>query len=357
MPSNIKLFSTPEARQILLSSGNVLMANPENGKRYRLGQVFSIMGNNGDEFDERCQVNINWIGPQFISDIGHLSSTIDESKLNQILTSAYRFLLEFNMSMKNELSSELREFIRMVETDSDMDGQALQEIQFARNSMPVAILKRLLSSDELGSLTNVATVAAKVEARLNKWQSDLEKSEQKVTKLSATLENQEQAFNFVALEKGFGDLGKDITKELRFAQSAMGLFGLLTLLPSSIDLWLVLGRAIDLSKMPGYTLIAALISTVTITFLFLYFFRIALRKADSCRAQLVQVRLRMSLCRFIQSYANYSVEIREKNPDALTKFEALIFSGIVGTEDKLPSTFDGIEQLSALAKSLRGDGK
>jgi hypothetical protein len=62
----------------------------------------------------------------------------------------------------------------------------------------------------------------------------------------------------------------------------------------------------------------------------------------------------MSLCRFIQSYADYSIDIKEKNSEALSKFEAIIFSGLVGSEDKLPSTFDGIEQLTAFAKSITG---
>lgn len=354
---NVVFFHTPEIRQAMLLGGTILMANPENRKRYRLGSTITIIGRNSEEFDNRCQVNIGWIGPQFFSSISNIAHENDEQKINDIVSMVYRFILEFNMSMKGELSSDLREFMGMVESDTEISGSALEQIQYARNTMPIAILKRLLSSDDLGAITNVAVVAANVDAKLSQWQSALETSEQKVTQLSETLETQAHAFNFVGLHKGFSDLGRDITKELRFAQAAMIFFGILTVLPSSVDLWLVLGRGMDLSKTPGYTLIAALISTVTITFLFLYFFRIALRKADSCRAQLVQVRLRMSLCRFIQSYAEYSTEIKAKNSDALAKFEALIFSGIVGAEDKLPSTFDGIEQLSALAKSLRGDGK
>jgi hypothetical protein len=111
---------------------------------------------------------------------------------------------------------------------------------------------------------------------------------------------------------------------------------------------------VDFSKQNVQTLIATAIAIVAITLLFLYFFRIALRKADSCRAQLIQVRLRMTLCRFIQSYADYSGEIKAKNGEALTKFENLIFAGIVGSDDKLPSTFDGIEQLATFAKSITG---
>jgi hypothetical protein len=101
------------------------------------------------------------------------------------------------------------------------------------------------------------------------------------------------------MHKGFSDLAENIAKELTFARCGLTLFGILMLLPSSVDLWLVLFKGVDLAAMKIFSLAAVLLGTITITFLFLYFFRIALRKADSCRAQLVQIRLRMSLCRFI----------------------------------------------------------
>lgn len=354
----VPFFNTPDAKQRALSAGAILMASASDSKRYLLGNALSIIANNAEEFDERCQCNIGWIGSTFLSRLGEIQYEMDESKLDLTIAMAYRFIFEFDMSMKNDLSFELRAFMKLSESEgSEISGEARDQVRFARQAMPIAILKRLLNSEELGPLVNVTSIAATVEGKITKWEADLNQSEQKAVQLRDTLEKQAQAFNFVGLHKGFSDLSEDVTSELRFAQAAMVVFGLLTMLPSSVDLWLVLVKQMDLSKTPANTLIAALVSTATITLLFLYFFRIALRKADSCRAQLVQVRLRMSLCRFIQSYAEYSADIKGKNSDALSKFEALIFSGIVGTEDKLPSTFDGIEQLSSLAKSLRGGGK
>jgi hypothetical protein len=65
----------------------------------------------------------------------------------------------------------------------------------------------------------------------------------------------------------------------------------------------------------------------------------------------------MALCQFIQNYAEYSKEIKTKDKSALEKFENLIFSGIVSDEQNLPSTFDGIEQLSKLADAIKGGKK
>lgn len=66
---------------------------------------------------------------------------------------------------------------------------------------------------------------------------------------------------------------------------------------------------------------------------------------------MVQIELRKTLCQFIQNYSDYSKNIKEKDANSLEKFENLIFSGLVTNEDKLPSTFDGIEQLTKLIKN------
>lgn len=43
--------------------------------------------------------------------------------------------------------------------------------------------------------------------------------------------------------------------------------------------------------------------------------------------------------------------MHQENPGGLDKFEQLIFSGLVASEESIPSTFDGIEQL---VKALKG---
>ena len=349
-------FDTPLAIQRLRDASVVLMSDSNDSKRFMLGQVLRIISTNAPEFDLLCQTNIGWIGSKLLSDLEVIGELKDD-KIDMVIASVYRFLIEFDLSISNELSMELRAFInRVVEITPSLSKGAQEQIEYARQSMPLNILKRILNSEEVGSLRNVSSVAYKMEQKINEWETKLGNAETNANRLSEILEKHTQAFNFVGLHEGFDDLSGHIKRELRFAQVGMGIFGLMVLIPGMIDIWVSLVSAVDLSRINVYTLIAASIGTVTLTLLFLYFFRIALRKADSCNAQLLQVRLRMSLCRFIQSYAEYANEIKEKNSDALTKFEALIFSGIVGTEDKLPSTFDGIEQLSALAKSIRGQG-
>jgi hypothetical protein len=250
---------------------------------------------------------------------------------------------------------EVESFMRIVRNEmTSYSDEARAQVEFARQEMPVAVVKSIINTEEFGMLRNVSEMASSVEQKINLWKDSLDATEQKATRLGDLLAKHAKAFNFVGLHDGFSDLADNIKAELRFAQFGIGIFGFLLLIPSSLDLWLMYYQKIDISSLKVPTLIAMGISVVALTLLFLYYFRIALRKADSCRAQLIQIRLRMSLCRFIQSYADYANDIKTKNADALAKFESLIFSGIVSSDEKLPSTFDGIEQLATLAKSVRG---
>ena len=49
----------------------------------------------------------------------------------------------------------------------------------------------------------------------------------------------------------------------------------------------------------------------------------------------------------------YSTKIKKQDPSALEKFESLIFSRITSNSESLPSTFDGLEQISKLIKNLK----
>jgi hypothetical protein len=351
-------FDSPEVVRKLLTTADVLMLHHDVAPVYRLGQIIRMIAANPAEFDENCQINIQWIGPRLMDELAKLNQP-DVINTHALATAlAYRFMLEYDMSVRHDMSMEVRTFMSEVEAGvASMTDEVKAHVQYARQSMPVAMLKKMLNTSDFGNLRDVSTVASSVDQKITQWEGRLNESETNVKRLGDLLEQQTLAFNFVGLHQGFADLSTTIGEELRFARIGIAFFGVLVLLPGVFDLWLALGVHQDFSAIPTYTLLVAGVGTLTLTLLFLYFFRIALRQADSCRAQLMQVRLRMSLCKFIQSYAEYSKGIRKNNPDALSKFEALIFSGIVGTEDKLPSTFDGIEQLSALAKSIRGTEK
>lgn len=359
MSNNIELFSTPQNQQRVNLAAERLTASVagdvEHSIKNALGKALKVIGNNGAEFDRNCQVSIDWNGNQLLGYLDELH-VADRIKLESVLVMLYRFILEFNLSVKYELSGELSQLTAFVNKNiASFSGHTQEDIIYARQQMPLSMLKVILNNEELGNLRNVALVSAQAQQKIDTWNASLLKSEANVGRLQDILDKQKDAFNFVGLHRGFADLEITVAAELKKSRRDMGIFGVLMIAPSAVDLALVVSGWIDFSKINIYAAIGAFVASVSLTLLFLYFFRISLRSADSCKAQLVQLRLRMTLCRFVQGYTEYSTEIKKQNPEALAKFENLIFSGIVGTEDKLPSTFDGIEQFAALVKAVKNN--
>jgi hypothetical protein len=349
------LFNTPEAIRALENTSEFLRSKEQNKKASQLGSILWIISKNAEEFDKNCQLNIGWIGTYTLNAIKEIRTSFNNESVDALTAAIYRFIVEYDMSIKNDLSMEVRSFISsVVDNLETFSGNERRQIEFAQREMPIGIVKHIINSEEFGSLRNLTQIGQSIDQKINDWKLHLDATENKANSLGDLLKIQAQAFNFVGLHKGFSDLSDGIKRELKIARIGMGLFGFLVLVPGFMDVLLILTKGFDLSKSSLQNVVAVTLAVVSITLLFLYFFRLALRKADSCRAQLLQVQLRMSLCRFIQSYADYSNEIRAKNSDALAKFESIIFSGIVSSDDKLPSTFDGIEQLAAFAKSVTG---
>lgn len=326
--------------------------NPE--KHHRLGEVFNFIASNASEFDQHCQLSLETTSGGMEGRLRRLESSTTHADLDILVALTYRFVMEFNISTPYELPTSLVEFTQMVRRDVlNFEPSTQDLVNFATSSLPVAILKRVLNSEKFGSLRNVSSVSDQIEQTIEQWEERLEKHESTATRLNDALARYSQAFNFVGLQDGFKDLSDNVKSELFLSQVGIFVFGTLVLVPASLNIWLISTGGMDLSIISSQALIVAGTGSITITLLFLYFFRITLRKADSCRAQLLQLGLRMSLCRFIQSYADYSTEIRKNNPAALEKFEALIFSGLVESADRLPTTFDGIDQLTSIIKAVK----
>lgn len=99
--------------------------------------------------------------------------------------------------------------------------------------------------------------------------------------------------------------------------------------------------------------ITSLFPTISYIAILLYLFRVLLFNYKSVCAQLLQIELRMTLCRFIMHYSDYAAKIKENSDITLDRFESVIFAGIVSNEGDLPATFDGIDQITALFKSVK----
>ena len=178
--------------------------------------------------------------------------------------------------------------------------------------------------------------------------------EEKVKTLASKLDEQKIAFNFVGLSQGFENLlsKKRISKWTSFSIMAIFCIFLIT-----VPIVFLGGRF--LNWFPEYNINWNNIGwehslpIFGLEFVLIYFFRVVLTHYNSIQTQIMQIELRQSLCQFIQHYADYAKEIKEKDGASLEKFENLIFSSILSTPDKVPTTFDGLEQLSNLIKNLK----
>lgn len=176
-----------------------------------------------------------------------------------------------------------------------------------------------------------------------------------VDRLAKQLEQQKTAFNFVGLSKGFEKL---LSKKRYAKWASFGIMSIFCISLIAIPAMFLGGRFFKWFS--EYNIQwndigwEQMLPVIGLEFIFIYFFRVVLTHYNSIQTQIMQIELRQSLCQFIQSYAEYAKEIKEKDGASLEKFENLIFSSILSTPDKVPSTFDGIEQLSNLIKNIKG---
>jgi len=173
-----------------------------------------------------------------------------------------------------------------------------------------------------------------------------------VKRLDDRLKNLKQGFNFVALSDGFSRMLNEKKKSKKWI---LLLLFFIAVIISAIPLFKIIPacETIPICKIfsDGTNLTWQQIAiSAGLELVLIYFFRVVLFHYRTVQTQIMQLDLRLSLCQFIQSYAK---EIKTNDKDALDKFENLIFSSILSSDEKIPSTFDGLEQLSSLIKQFK----
>lgn len=319
-----------------------------------LHSVLKTIRANVVEFDENCQTNIAWFGGSFVDSLETYTSvktSVDD--VDDVYSGIYRFIIEFDLSMQNDLSMELRKFKEFTEHNLRLFNEHAQsQMNFALVAMPIAIMKKLLGSDVLRNLRHLDKYTGQIEKQIADWDGVLSEYERKTTTLKESLSSYSAGFNFVGLYDGFDQLSIAKAGELAGHRKWLLLFGLLAVLPVTAE-FLLLSWNLDRIVEMKWALLIAAIPALPITILFIYFFRIVLRSFDGTKSQLLQLELRKTLCRFIQNYAEYSKTLKANNIDSLTKFENIIFSGLVSSDEKLPTTFDGLEQITNMVKAFQ----
>lgn len=303
-----------------------------------------------EHWDLTTKLNIKYFGAVFLKDLN--SREFSKTHLDALFSSLFRFSIENYISTPYEMSQELRLTKEFAVNKNHLFHEiAIEQINYALKDMSISMFKSLYNQDELKSIRGFATLKQEAERIRKEWDEDLVEKEMKVSELKNALNAHQDGFNFVGLHAGFAKLGRSKAEELFWTRIVMITIGFI--IPISIltqafiffHFKIPLEKPMDLIKVfPG----------ASITLLLIYYFRVSLNSYSSVRAQIMQIELRKSLCRFIQRYSEYSEGISAKNPNLLTKFEDVIFSNIMTSEDKIPSSFDGIEQIANLVASLKG---
>ncbi|WP_323932788.1 hypothetical protein [Aeromonas hydrophila] len=353
----MELFDTNQSKTVLAKfkskiDGLIPSNDFEKQRNSLIRLVVNAMEKRPDEWNTFCQINIQWIGDQFISRLAD-EKELTKDRLDDICSMCFRFLFELYLSTKNDLSMEFEVAKRFVFDNVNLfEDMAREQIEFAIRDLPITIFKEVANSDEIETLKNFETVAAKAKKLKEEWEHDLNEREGRVKAIEASLSRYENGFNFVGLYQGFDDLANEKKSERDGILFWLKLLSVIIFLPIITE-FLVIYRNIDNISSIRDGLLASIFPTLSLVAISIYYFRVLLFNYKSVKSQLLQIDLRKTLCRFIQSYSEYASKIKSQDADVLDKFERIIFSGIVTEDGNLPSTFDGVEQIGNFIKSIK----
>lgn len=317
-------------------------------------EIIGYIHKSPSDWDARCSFNIKNIGEQYINWLNDFDPS-KSTDIDNIYSMSYRFLCEFDFlaGSGQELSRELRHIRNKIEHDThEIDGEVKSEIIYASYIMPANIVKDFINDANIGAFKAFEEKKLEAEKLKLDWDKEIASKEKTVQDLKDKLEKYKIGFNFVGLYQGFADLAEKKCREAFWLFWALIGMGILILTPLFIEITLLIIGSIN-SKPLGIDQFLILVPIISIEVILIYFFRVILSNHRSVKAQIMQIELRQTLCQFIQSYTSYASDMKKQDSTALEKFENLIFSGVISDPEKLPSTFDGMEQVGNLIKNLK----
>jgi hypothetical protein len=258
---------------------------------------------------------------------------------------------------KEELNNRLVDILFFIKNNPEKLSSNYYQFKTYANNFPIFLNKHLINSPILTRLktfdkeiNEVDRVYKIVKDFNDEWESKLLQRNAKIDALEDRLKSYQSNLNFLALSKGFSDIeskkSEDLTqinRNITFWRRCIVGVPVISFITSLIFIWNE--KAFD-------PLFFGSIATLLI--IFSTFYRVSLTEVKSLKSQLVQLQLRQALCQFVEDYALKAEKISDSSPATLKKFEDIIFSSIVLSDEKIPSTFDGMDQIHKMLKSLTG---
>lgn len=334
--------------------------------------ILEKMSESDDCWLSICPFNYHDIDKYFEKRLKILENNWDSAILDDIFIMSIRFLREAELTMRRQYKQKLWNDDDTYEriwdwfkslTNDDIHYNQRFQLNYIKNDYSLMLLNDYLGNKSFQAFLNYEENIKKIEQQSitlketsDKIQKSVDEKLERVEQLSDTLENIKQGFNFVALSDGFSRM---LNEKRASKKWILSLLFLIAVIISVIPVFKMIPACemIPICKIfsdGGTNLTWQQIAiSAGLELVLIYFFRVVLFHYRTMQTQIMQLDLRLSLCQFIQSYAEYAKEIKTNDKDALDKFENLIFSSILSSDEKIPSTFDGLEQLNSLIKQFK----
>lgn len=336
----------------------------------KIQRVFSIDGNLS-YLDEKIIYSVNQDGFDFVK---RVSESLNDYKIKKDLESfvdvickaaalIYIYIREFEFRVGGfdiSRSFEVGDFKVIVGSSLKENPKYSRYIDFGDRDLEYGILKEFFLSKDIKNLDDlinkqsaISTTLHKVESQISNYDEILESKKNEVLALEARLEKSKKTYDFVLLNKGFKELYDQKKEELENVKSTYSFVALTMFFIPFAELGALIGAFFYFNgKLPTGMWFTS-IPFITLILITLYLLKITLQDKRSIQSQMMQLELRMALCQFIHNYAEDSEKLHEKNKAGFQKFENIIFSPLVSSDDKIPTTFDGMEQLAKFVSEFR----
>lgn len=313
--------------------------------------MFTLFLKEPEQWDVKAEFNIKHIGGAILNELEDKQLTTES--INLLFTSCFRISIEpAILTGRIDNPSDPVKLIKDfgIYRYHEFDDRSKSQIDYALREMPLNLAREAFTSDDINTFKDFLKTTKSAKEFAGTWEEYIESQKAQINEIKSKLDGYKSAFNFVGLYDGFNSLGQQKKDEILWSRI------LLFILAVAIPAPLMIEMTITSASSAPTGLVDKLISFVplfSLTLILIYYFRVALTNHTSLKAQILQIELRKSLCQFIQSYADYSRKIKDGNPDLLAKFEEVVFSNIMPNQEKIPSTFDGVEQIASLISSFK----
>lgn len=269
----------------------------------------------------------------------------------------FAYLSEYRLRSNNLINTKMYEVIENFLSVGQWSGKdfiyAKDKMTYSVNHLIFIVIEDQYKKSPLSQIDQQSEKVDSFLAKTDAWESSLEQKIQVVKELEQRLEQNKLTYDFVLLSKGFQQLYDQKKIELKERRNGYAQFGtMLVCIPIAVIIVIIILILTGYEAKLSSLWFLALPITTLMLFLF-YFTRVGLQHVRSVQSQMMQLELRMALCQFIHNYAEDSEKLHAKNSNGFEKFENIIFSPLVSSDDKIPTTFDGMEQLAKLVSEFR----